>query len=200
MIRCLEEDKLGPPAIVQGLIYTGLSIALGGCLLAFRRQSSARRRGMRSSPSFWLMISIMMILLLADRALNLRAAVIEILRGFVESQDWYRSRDVRRTVFFIVGGVGGFMLAGSVIWSAFGQLKRNTPALVGTILLCGVFLVRATSFHKPDGPSPFHHFDAAFRQSFAGLSSQWIVELTSVSTIAASALLTSRRSDVMKPT
>ena len=199
MIRCLEEDKLGPPSMVQGLFYTGLPLALIGCLLAFRRQSSARRHGMRGSPSFWLMISIMMMLLIADRALNLRESVIEILRSFVESQDWYRSRHVRRIVFATIAGVGGFLVVGSLVLSAFGQLKKNTPALVGTIFLGGFFLVRATSFHEADGPSPFHQFDTAFRQSFAGLSSQWIVELTSVTTIAASALVTSRRSDVMKP-
>jgi len=199
MIRCLEEDKLGPPSLVQGLFYTGLSITLFGCLLAFRRQSSARRHGMKGSPSFWLMISIMLMLLIADRALNLRESVIEIMRSFVESQDWYRSRTVRRIVMVTIAGVGGFLVVGSLILSAFGQLKKNLPALVGTIFLGGFFLVRATSFHEAYSPSPFHRFDAAFRQSFAGLSSQWIVELTSVTTIAASALLTSRRSDIVQP-
>ena len=199
MIRCLEEDKLGPPSIVQGLFYTGLPLTLCGCLLAFRRESSARRHGMRGSPSFWLIISIMIMLLIADRALNLRESVIEILRSFVESQDWYRSRAVRRIVFVTVAGVGGFLVVGTLMWSAFGQLKKNTPALVGTIFLGGFFLVRASSFHEADGPSPFHRFDSAFRQSYAGLSSQWIVELTSVTTIAASALLTSRRLGIVKP-
>ena len=199
MIRCLEEDKLGPPPIAKGLFYTGLSVTFMGCMLAFRRKSSARRHGLRSSPSFWLMISIMMMLLIADRALNLRESVIEILRSFVESQDWYRSRNVRRTVLVTIAGVGGVLVVGALILSAFGQLKKNSPALVGVILLSGFFLVRATSFHQADGPSPFHRFDAAFRQSCAGLSSQWIVELTSITTIAASALLTSRRSDIVKP-
>lgn len=199
MIRCLEEDKLGPPSIVRGLFYAGLSVTLFGCLLAFRRQSSARRHGMRGTPSFWLMISALLMFLIADRAFNVRESVIEILRSFVESQDWYRSRDVRRFVAVTVAGVGGFLVVGSLIWSAFGQLKKNTPALICTIFLGGFFLVRATSFHKADGPSPFHRFDAAFRQSCAGLSSQWIVELTTVTTIAASALLTSRRSDVLQP-
>ena len=138
-------------------------------------------------------------LLIADRALNLRESVIEILRSFVESQDWYRSRAVRRIVFVTVAGVGGFLVVGSLMWSAFGQLKKNTPALVGTIFLGAFFLVRASSFHEADGPSPFHRFDAAFRQSYAGLSSQWIVELTSATTIAVSALLTSRRPGIVKP-
>ena len=199
MIRCLEEEKLGPPSMVQGLFYTGFSMTLFGCLLALRRQSSARRHGLSGSPSFWLIISIMLMLLIADRALNLRESVIEIMRSFVESQDWYRSRTVRRIVMATIAGVGGFLVVGSLILSAFGQLKKNSPALIGTMFLGGFFLVRVTSFHEAYAPSPFHRFDAAFRQSFSGLSSQWIVELTSVTTIAASALLTLRRSDVMKP-
>lgn len=199
MIRCLEEDKLGPPSIVQGLFYTGLSGTLFGCLLVFRRQFFVQSCGIAGSPSFWLIISIMLMLLIADRAVNLRESVIETLRSVVESQDWYRSRGVRRIVFVTIAGIGGFVVVGSLVLSAFGQLKKNTPALVGTIFLGGFFLVRASSFHESFEPSPFHRFDAAFRQSFAGLSSQWIVELMSVTMIATSVVLTSRRSDVTKP-
>jgi len=36
---------------------------------------------------FWLMISIILMLLIADHALNLGESVIEIMRTFVESQD-----------------------------------------------------------------------------------------------------------------
>jgi hypothetical protein len=196
IILCLEEDELGPPLLVKVLFYTGLPITIFGCLLAFRRQSSAQRHGMRGSPSFWLMISVFLMLLIADRALNLRESVIEIMRSFVESQDWYQSRNIRRIVFVTVAGVGGFLIVGSLIRSAFGQLKKNVPALVATIVLGGFFLVQATSFHEAYLPSPFLQFDTAFRQTFAGLRSQWIVELVSVTAIATSALLTSRRSDI----
>jgi hypothetical protein len=44
MILSLEEDKLGPPFLVRVLFYTGLSMTIVGCLLAFRRQSFAGLR------------------------------------------------------------------------------------------------------------------------------------------------------------
>jgi hypothetical protein len=199
MILCLEEDRLGPPFFVQVLLYAGLSIAIFGCLLAFRRQSAARRHGLKGSPAFWLMISVMLMLMIVDRALNLRESLIEVMRGVVESQEWYRSRNFRRSVFAIIASVGGFLVVGSLVFSAFGQFKKNSPALVATILMGGFFLYRETSFHEAFMASQFLRFDTAFRQSFAGLRSQWIVELTSAIAIATSALLTLRRSDIVKP-
>ena len=199
MIRCLEEDKLGPPLSVQLLFYTGVPMTILGCLLANRRQSFAQRQGMRGTPSFWLIISIILVFLIADRALNLRESAIEIMRSFVESQDWYQSRNVRRVVFVTLAGIGGFLIVGSLILSAFGQLKRNLAALVATIFLGGFFLVQVTSFHEAYLPSPFLQFDTAFRQSFAGLRSQWIVELLSITAIATSALLAWRRSEIVGP-
>ena len=195
MIRCLEEDKLGPPFVVRMLFYTGFAATICGCLFAFRQQSSARRRGMKGSPAFWLIISIVLMLLMADRALNLLESVTEIMKRIVESQHWYSSRHVRRLVFATIAGIGGFLVVGSLILSAFCQFRRNAPALMATIFLGGFLLIRATSFHEAFMPSPFLQFDTAFRQSFGGLRSQWIVELVSVSTIAVSSLLTLRRTE-----
>lgn len=198
MILSLEEDKLGPPLPVRILFYTGFSMTIVGCLLAFRRQSLGRRPGMKGTPSFWLMISIILMLLIADRALNLQESVIELMRRFVETQDWYQSRNVRRIIFTTIAGVGGFLVFGSLILSAFGQLKRNSLALIAIVLLGGFLLVRATSFHEAFMPSAFLQFDTAFRQSFAGLRIQWIVELMSVTAIATSVRVTLRQCDASK--
>jgi hypothetical protein len=192
MIQSLEEDKLGPSGTRFGLVCCGLVISLSASMLAWRRQVRAKSLNMSATPIFWLLTSILIAFLAADRFFSLQHNAIEALRGFFESQPWYHSREIRQVVFLAVLGSAGAATAFGFLWTSRRQFKRNLPAMFGSAVLCVFFVARATAFQRFDGPSPFRTFDANVREVCYGVSCEAIVQLISAICIAVAGFGASR--------
>ena len=99
---------------------------------------------------FWLIAGVLLAALGVSKQLDLQIMLAEIGRSLAKGEGWYHGRrEVQGLLMLalaIVGG-GAVALVGYLVRAA---LCRMGLALVGMVLLVGLFLVRAASFHPAD--------------------------------------------------
>jgi len=133
----------------------------------------------RQQKQFWLIVSLIMLMLCINKQLDLQSLITEIGKYYAKKDGWYGAR---RTVQ--VWGIVSILSLISIgfIFFAFKMraiLKRNWLALTGLAFLLNFVIIRATSFHG---------MDILISQTFMGVKLNWALELLGIFCIAVSAI------------
>lgn len=158
--------------------YAWLVVAayFAGAVAAFLAARSARRRPERL---FWYVMALLLLVLGANKELDLQTFVTTIGRDIAKGEGWYNYRRLAQIVFIGLLAVGAVVL----ISALFGWARRSPRsvkfAATGSVLLAAFILTRAASFH---------HIDEWVTVSIEGLRSGWWLELAGIAVIGISGL------------
>lgn len=151
---------IGDPTFVGWLTVAAYGIAAAGAVWAFAGARASQRRlagedqraarDRRSMKQLWLLIAITMVLLGANKQLDLQTLLIQKIRQRAYVDGWYGDRR-RYQVDFIVAMTLAALLAGVAlsVWLRR-SLARMALAIAGLGMLVLFVLIRASSFHYVD--------------------------------------------------
>jgi hypothetical protein len=164
------------PGIGDPTVGGWLTVALY-LLAAINCWSTARRLRPTSAHLLherhaWLAISVLFLLLGINKQLDLQTALTEVGRMLAVSEGWYRDRQKVQIAFIlVVAAVCASAAIVLLIW------ERHAPpptwlGLLGTVLVLGFVLIRASSFH---------HIDRFIHARVFGFHWNWILEMGGIS-------------------
>ena len=162
---------IGDPTIggwITVALYLTASIS---CWITARRLSPAYAQLLHERHA-WFAIAVLFLLLGINKQLDLQSALTEIGRILAYSEGWYRERRIVQAAFIgFVALACGFAMIVLLIWA------RHTPgptwlALLGTVIVFGFVLIRASSFH---------HMDRFIGTHILGFRWNWILEMGGIS-------------------
>lgn len=162
---------IGDPTIggwITVVLYLSASIS---CWITARQLSPAYAQLLRERHA-WLAIAVLFLLLGINKQLDLQSALTEIGRILAHSEGWYRERHFVQVAFIgFVALACVFAMIILLIWA------RHTPgptwlALLGTVIVFGFVLSRASSFH---------HMDRFIGMRMLGVRWNWILEMGGIS-------------------
>lgn len=122
----------------------------------------------------WRAISVLFLVLGINKQLDLQSALTQVGRILSLSQGWYAQRQAVQVAFIIlVAMLCVIAVIILVIWA------HNAPvstwvALIGTVLVFGFVLIRASSFH---------HMDRFIGDRVLGFRWNWILEMGGISLV-----------------
>ena len=143
-----------------------------------------RRLKGRAGRVFWALLTVLLILLAANKQLDLQSALTATGKCLARAQGWYGSRRIVQAGFIVA------LLAALVVGLAVaartlrGSLARNALALSGLAIVFGFVMVRAVSFH---------HVDYLIGSHSLGVSNNFLFENAGLLLIALNALVLLRR-------
>jgi len=160
---------IGDPTVAGWLTVILYLVTSVGCWSLARELGSAdiERRAWRS-------ISILFFFLGINKQLDLQTALTEAGRYLAYYQGWYEQRQLVQLAFIALIAVICLISAITLlIW------VRHAPistwfALIGTTLVIGYVLIRATSFH---------HIDRFIGRTILGFRWNWILEMGGISLV-----------------
>jgi hypothetical protein len=162
------------------LAYLSATIASG--IVCWREFQAAREyRG--STPVFWMVLTLLLLLLGINKQLDLQTLLNDIGRRKARAEGWYAERRFYQVIFIAGVTAAGLASLGVFSWLARKQWKRNFVAFLGVVLLYVFVLIRATSIH---------HVDIALQTKFAGAKWNWIFELGGIAIVLLGAGIASR--------
>ncbi len=166
------EAGIGDPTIVGWVTVAAYAVA---ALLALR---CARRAAEPLEFRFWAVLGVALVLLGINKQLDLQSLVTQWGRELAFQQGWYENRRIVQAAFIgflIATGVG----VGALLFWVTRQLPGSTQvAALGLVLLVVFVVIRGASFH---------HVDELLGSEVEGVRYNWLLELTPLAVIAASA-------------
>ena len=136
--------KIGdPPA--QGWITVLAYLACAILALMVRRRLP--QAGLRQ---FWAVTAGLMLLLAANKQLDLQTALTESGRCLSHAQGWHPWRAYVQMLFIAVLGVGLYYALRHGMQMIRGYIPSHWLALIGAVFVAGYVLLRATSIHLID--------------------------------------------------
>jgi len=138
----------------------------------------------RRSFFFWNMVSLLMLLLGINKQLDLQSLLTEMGRQIARHQGWMEQRRVVQFWFivcFSTISMAGFLCFVFIMRDLFSRFKL---AFIGLLFLLGFIIIRAASFH---------HFDEVLHSRIWTLKMNWIIELSGIFIVLASAVVEIRR-------
>jgi hypothetical protein len=172
---------IGDPSFI-GWFTVGAYFA--GAVLTFWA-ARAHPENDRRSFYFWVLVSLLMVLLGINKQLDLQTLLTEIGRQVARYQGWMEQRRTVQfwfIVFFSILAAVGFL---EFVYFMRNCFRRFMLAFIGLFFLLTFIIIRAASFH---------HFDEVLRFSILDFEMNWIFELTGIFTIIAAAVAGIRRS------
>jgi hypothetical protein len=160
---------IGDPTIGGWVTVALYAIACASCWATARQLS-----GHPQERRIWWSITILFLALGINKQLDLQTAVTEAGRVVASAQGWYEQRRFVQLGFIIVVAIACVAAIITLLNWARNSAAPTWLALVGTILVIGFVLVRATSFH---------HVDQFIRTAILGLRWNWIVEMSGISIV-----------------
>jgi hypothetical protein len=166
---------IGDPSIMGWITVAAYLVA---CAYCFRLVRDRRTRREDREGRVWRILAIGLLLLGINKQLDLQSAFTEAGRLLAREQGWYGERSIVQMAFlfflFVLGVTGAVTIF---------RLTRNTSrcaraAALGSVLLIGFVVMRATSFH---------YVDRILRKELAGMRFNWIFELGGILIILAAA-------------
>ena len=157
--------------------YFAATIACG--LVWVTDRQAVRTRG-RGSPGFWMVLTVLLLLLGINKQLDLQTLLNDVGRRTAKAQGWYGVRRFYQVIFVASVTVLGLLALGVFSWLARKEWKRNFLALLGTVFLYVFVLTRASSIH---------HVDIWLQWRILGLKWNWILELGGIAVTFLGALI-----------
>jgi hypothetical protein len=142
-------------------------VAAFRCAVTARHGSFPERTHAREQV-FWWLCSLALVLLAANKQLDLQSLLTSVARCVAVEQGWYENRRILLRGFILAvaaAGAVGFIACGFFMRATF---ARTGLAILGLGLVCTFVAIRAASFH---------HVDILIDARVAGLRLNWLLEL-----------------------
>ena len=113
--------------------------------LCWREGGASRRMG-----GAWIALAGVLVLLGANKQLDLHVWLNAYGRRLAESEGWYQNRGLAQVTFFAGFAVAVLMVCVFLIWLGWGHLRPLAGAFLGMAGLSAFLLIRAISFDVVD--------------------------------------------------
>jgi hypothetical protein len=175
---------VGDPTFIGWFTFAAYFAAAWLCFAAFRRSRGLARTGSgrvaeleRTMSWLWALCTLAMLVLGANKQLDLQTLFLQVAKGISQRQGWYEQRH-RYQVLFILGlGMAGCCSAALLGYLLRRVLFRARGALLGLGLVFGFVLLRAAFME---------HVGTAFG-GLLGNRLAWLVELSGIAVLGWSA-------------
>jgi len=151
--------------------------------LCWREGGGSRRMG-----RVWVAFAGVLVLLGANKQLDLHVWLNAYGRKLAESEGWYRNRGIAQVTFFSGFAVAVLVVCFFLIWMGWGQLRPLAGAFMGLAGLAAFLLIRAISFDVVD-----------LRTYIGGIKLHALLEVAGLLLIGVSALHFVKSSDQVLP-
>lgn len=142
-----------------------------------------RHEGNLADARVWFGLGAMMLFLCFNKQLDLQTLLTDFGRSLSKQQGWYESRRKFQLAFIVSIVLFNILLAFYSFRHMKGFVKKYRLAFVGFFLLMTFIFIRASSFH---------HLDTVVNWSFWEIKLNWILEVSAITSILLSSLLSSR--------
>jgi hypothetical protein len=142
---------IGDPTVWGWLITLAYLVAGVLAIVAWRREDwvwLGGGRGLR--PRVWLVVGVVLLLLCANKQLDLQSLVTVVGRRLAKEQGWYGRHRAVQGAFVGLVALGVLLAAGLLLRWVRGTGGRYALALLGMGALAAFVIVRAASFHHVD--------------------------------------------------
>jgi hypothetical protein len=158
---------VGDPTVGGWLTVALYLLAAISCWSTARRLRPTSAQSLQERHS-WFVISVLFLLLGINKQLDLQTALTEVGRMLAVSEGWYRDRQKVQIAF--IAAVALVCAAAAIVLLIW---ERHEPlhtwlGLLGTALVLGFVLIRASSFH---------HVDRFIHTPVFGIQWNWILEM-----------------------
>jgi hypothetical protein len=177
------EPGIGDPTVIGWVTVVAYFVAAWLCWSCTHRYGKAGS-GWSRPRVFWALVTLALVFLGFNKQLDLQTWLTLFGKHLAQNEGWYDQRRTYQAAF--IGGVavgGAFSLVG-----LRALVGRVTPpvrlALIGGVFLGCFILIRASSFH---------HVDQMLGMNFEGIKMNWVLELGSITLVAAAAAWELRR-------
>jgi MFS family permease len=169
---------IGDPSVVGWLTVLAYLAAAFGCGWAAFREPSTDGRHRKKPVAFWLIFAALMVLLGINKQLDLQSLATEVGRRFLMREALYQDRRGYQIAFIGLVVVTCLSLLVWFLWASRQSFRYRWSALVGMAMILAFVVIRASSFH---------HVDVLLASTLGGLRWNWILELSGIMVVGASA-------------
>jgi hypothetical protein len=150
-------------------------LAAISCWIAARKLcSQAEDAGDAKELRAWRLIAISFFFLGINKQLDLQTALTEVGRILANFQGWYDQRQVVQVAFIVVVAITCLVAAIILVRWMHRAPAPTRLALMGSIMVVGYVLIRASSFH---------HIDRFIGERILGFRWNWILEIGGISVV-----------------
>jgi hypothetical protein len=178
---------IGDPTPVGWFTVFAYLAATIACGAVWQADRESFRRGKLASPTFWMILTGLLLFLGINKQLDLQTLLNDVGRRAAKAQGWYQNRRIYQVIFIVAVVAVGLFAIGVFSWVARNQWKRNFVALLGTVFLYVFVLTRASSIH---------HVDVMLRWEFLSWRWNWILELGGIAVVGLGAFIAWRKADL----
>jgi len=172
---------IGDPTLIGWITVAAYFLA---AFLTFRAAKSSDVIRERRQKFFWLVLSVILVLLGINKQLDLQTLLTLTMRKLAIYEGIYEKRRVLQAFFIVIValcGAAGFMIMSRLAKSRAPEVKLG---LAGLFFLIVFIVIRAASFH---------HIDAFLKHDIGGFRMNWVLELGGISLIGIAAFKKMRR-------
>ncbi len=180
------QPKIGDPNIMGWVTVVCYLLTCLLCVAVFRKTNYTRK----AQRSFWLLLSVLMLLLAANKQLDLQSFATAGARCVAKIQGWYENRAGFQYKVVLGMGIAALTVGLFFLWALRRDLRRNLIALIGLTVVFGFVLIRAVGWHD---------IDAIINIRFGGVRMNWILELSGLFLISLNAVLMLGSKRIAKP-
>ncbi len=173
------QPGLGDPTIMGWLTVVAYFTAAAFCGLCARRLIHMQRRDQRPTDAWlWGILTAVMLILGANKQLDLQSLITTIGRDVAKEQGWYDNRKIVQRIFIAAVALGGGAVIAGLVYQLRRRWRSYLVTLTGITVLGCFIIIRATSFH---------HVDHWLRWDLGSLRLNWAFELTGIALVGGSA-------------
>jgi len=139
--------RIGDPTVLGWSVFAGYLVAATLCRRAAVRSIGPAAVGARR---FWWTLAIALVVLAANKQLDLQKLLTQLARDYAKEGGWYRERKpFQAAVVFGFLAVAGVTLL-TLLFLLRRHLARLWPALLGMAIIALFIAMRAVSWHKAE--------------------------------------------------
>lgn len=127
--------------------------------------------GGRRSCFFWSLISLLMILLVVNKQIDLQSLLAEVGAQIAKARGWMDQRRIVQFWFIVPSGTTALVAFLSFVIIMRSLFRRFILAFIGLFFLLSFIFLRAVSFN---------HFDEILGSTPSGTKIYWVLELVGI--------------------
>ncbi len=181
MIECISyrwSPAIGDPSLIGWATVFAYLVAAVFTFLRARDAFGAAYPAMGELKFFWLVISVVLVLLAFNKQMDIQSALTAAGRCLALDQGWYEDRSGVQRMFMTGVAIVGAAVFAVAAWSLRRHIRGQWMVLAGLFLLITFVLLRASSFH---------HMDIFIHRRMLGVKMNWLIELLALALIIAGA-------------
>lgn len=159
------EFGIGDPTVLGWTITVGYAFACWLALSAAAAASGWRGHEVRGARigegilRFWLLVSVVLLVLGLNKQLDLQRLLTETAREIAKDGGWYRGRKPIQYAVLGAAFLASAAAAAWMLWALRRHFRAIAPAIAGLMILAAYVAMRGTSHHDVDaamreGPVP----------------------------------------------